>query len=233
MRQIRKRTEPRSLSEWRAVHATDPNFGYGLIGSDLRLEILRSLIHEQGRLCAYTGRALDERTCHIEHPIPQVHCQSGEDVSYRNMLACVPAPNHPHLPYGAHKKGAWPDRTQRALFVSPLSQGCGARFSFSLRGVISPRSAGDSSAQETITRLGLDHEMLNQLRRAAIDATLAVYGRGPASIGLSAARRRLERLHQAEQLQGPLEPFCFVKAQALELHIGRTMALRAKRRPHQ
>src|SRR6267378_6962942 len=107
MRKILKRAEPQSLAQWRAANGNDLNFGYGMIGAPLRLEIRRALVLEQGGICAYTGQFIDENACHIEHPKPQRHCARGEDVAYQNMVACVPAPNKPGLPYGAVPLWFW------------------------------------------------------------------------------------------------------------------------------
>jgi uncharacterized protein (TIGR02646 family) len=233
MRQIQKRNEPRLLTEWRAAHQNDPNFGYGLIGADLGLKIRRALVVEQGALCAYTGRRISEHTSHIEHLKPQARCQDGEDVSYANMVACVPKPNNEEqLPYGAHKKGAWPNATEAHLFVSPLGPGCGARFSFTFRGDVKPTSATDVAAAETIKRLGLDHEILVKFRQAAIDATLRARGGGPASLNIKSARKRIETLERAERNNAMLEEFCFVLQHALRKHIQRLEEMRAKRAQH-
>jgi uncharacterized protein (TIGR02646 family) len=230
MRQIQKRIEPRNLTTWRAAHAGDVNFGYGLIDGGLRLEIKLALLTEQGGICAYTGRSIAEETCHVEHLRPQCHCSSGEAVAYQNMVACLPAPGSPQLPYGAHKKGDWPDPSQEHLFVSPLRANCGERFCFNLQGEIQPRNAHDMAARETISHLGLDHPQLNQFRKAAIDGTLGLHGRGRRSLDLSSARRRLRALATSEHDNGPLEPFCFVLRQALEKHIRRVAAVRASKR---
>ena len=230
MRLIQKRNEPQSLRQWRATHQNDPNYGYALIDARLRAEIRQALAAEQGGLCAYTGCRIDKASCHIEHPKPQVHCARGDDVSFGNMLACVPAPNTPRLPYGAHKKDSWPDTAQEQLFVSPLRNCCGTRFSFSLRGEINPSNPADDAAKETICRIGLDHPLLNQFRKAAIDATLSVHRRGPASLDLKSARRRITSLSMAEQRNEILEPFCFVLQQALEKHIKRLQAIRNSQR---
>lgn len=229
MRQIQKRNEPQCLTQWRASCQNDQNFSYGLMDANLRQEIRRALVAEQGGLCAYTGCRIDETTCHIEHPKPQTHCQNGEDASYTNMLACIPAPNAPGLPYGAHKKGSWPNPAQESLFVSPLRADCTKRFSFTIRGEIRPADSADNAAKETIGKLGLDHTLLTQLRKAAIDATLNVRGRGPASLDMRDARRRITQLKAAEQSNGTLEAFCFVLLQALEKHIKRLEAIRANK----
>lgn len=230
MRQTQKNSEPQSLTQFRAAYQSDPNFGYGLIDAGLRGEIRRALVIEQRGLCAYTGRRIDEHSCHIEHLQPQVHCRNGEDVLYSNMVACVPAPNAPRLPYGAHRKGSWPDPTQETLFVSPLHSACETRFTFTIGGRISPATQNDNAARETIMRLGLDDNQLAELRKAAIDATLGIHGRGPASLDLGNARRRLAGLTRAETNSDTLEPFCFVLKQALERHIRRLEAIRKQRR---
>ncbi len=230
MRHIQKKNEPQRLTQWRAAHQSDPNFGYHLIEADLRREIRQALVAEQGGLCAYTGRRIDEASCHIEHPKPQVHCMKGEDVSFANMLACVPAPNAPGLPYGAHKKGSWPNTTEEALFVSPLRPGCEERFSFPLNGEIKASAPTDAAATETIARLGLNHKLMQQFRKAAIEATLEIRGRGHASLDLHRARVRLNGLKAAEQNRSSLEPFCFVLKQALQRHITRVEAIRQSKR---
>lgn len=230
MRHIQKNNEPQSLIQWRAVNQNDPNFGYRLIEANLRGDIWQALVAEQGRLCAYTGRRIDEASCHIEHPKPQAHCMNGEDVSFANMLACVPAPNAPGLPYGAHKKGSWPDATEEALFVSPLRPSCEERFSFTLSGEIRASSPADAAAKETIDRLGLNHTLMQQFRKAAIEATLGIRGRGHASLNLHSARARLNGLRAAERNRSPLEPFCFVLKQALQKHITRVEAIRQSKR---
>jgi uncharacterized protein (TIGR02646 family) len=230
MRHIQKKNEPQSLTEWRAAHRNDLNFGYLLIEASLRREIRQALVAEQGGLCAYTGRRIDEASCHIEHPKPQTHCMNGEDASFSNMLACVPAPNAPGLPYGAHKKGAWPDAIEEALFVSPLRPGCEERFSFTLNGEIRASDPTDVAATKTIDRLDLNHALMQQFRKAAIDATLGMRGRGHASLDLHSARARLNSLRAAEQNHTPLEPFCFVLKQALQRHITRVEAIRKSKR---
>ncbi len=230
MRQINKGAEPGVMTEWKAANRALPNYCYASLSAAHRDKIRTALVAEQRGLCAYTGRRIENGTCHIEHLRPQCHCGPGEDVDYRNLVAGVPAPNTPRLPYGAHKKDSWPPIPDEYLFVSPLSGGCGARFAFNLTGEVAPAQAGDAAASETIERLGLNDRSLVQLRKAAIDATLQIRGRGPASIDVGNARRRLRVLEQAEEQVGPLEPFSFVLVQALERQIQRIEKIRDGRR---
>jgi len=230
MRQINKGAEPAVMTAWKATNRALPNYSYASLSAAHRDEIRTALVAEQRGLCAYTGRRIENSTCHIEHLRPQCHCRPGEDVDYRNLVAGVPAPNTPRLPYGAHKKDSWPTVPDEYLFVSPLSGGCNARFAFNLRGEVAPAQVGDTAASETIERLGLNDLALVQLRKAAIDATLQIRGRGPASIDVADARRRLRTLAQAEEQAGPLEPFSFVLVQALERQIQRIEKIRVGKR---
>ncbi len=128
---------------------------------------------------------------HIEHLVPQDHCQRGqEDVAYGNMVACYPAPNSAYVPFGALRKANWPSPAEQHLFVSPRSAGCERRFTFNIRGKISV-AENDEAAGETVKRLGLDNKRLEDLRKEAIDATLQWHGRNPPLLDLQLARKRL------------------------------------------
>jgi len=186
-------------------------------------------VAEQGHLCAYTGRIIETETCHIEHLKPQAHCEALEDVTYRNLVAAVPQPNTPKLPYGAHLKDNWPSDADAALFVSPLQNGCAARFSFSFSGKIQPTNPADAAASETIKRLGLEHDVLVGFRREAIKRTLQAPGKGPASLNAKAARQRLQGLQQQELDAPALEQFSFALINALEKHIERIQKISAKK----
>lgn len=226
MRQVAKGAQPDELRVWKAANRALPNYCYAALSAAQRLAIRISLIGEQRGLCAYTGRRIEDGSCHIEHLVPQAHCQRGEDVDYRNIVACVPAPNAARLTYGAHRKGDWPSISDRHLFVSPLKAGCASRFVFHLNGEV---EGADAAAGETVTRLGLNEPILVHMRKQAIDATLRARGGGPASLPLADARRRMRGLAQAEQQAGVLEPFSFVLMQALEKHIRRVEARQAAR----
>lgn len=229
MRQITKGIEPVELTEWKAQNRALPNYCYASLTAEHRLTIRTALITEQKGLCAYTGRRIEVDSCHIEHLRPQTHCEPGEDVNYRNLVAGVPAPNTPHLTYGAHEKADWPIVPDEYLFVSPLSEGCGGRFLFCLNGEVEAAEVRDNAARETIVHLGLNAQALVQLRKAAIHATLQIRGRGPASLGIADARKRLRGLEQAEEQAGILEPYSFVLIQSLTRQIRRIENIREAR----
>ena len=227
MRKIEKRNEPQALTQWRAAHQADPaeggiNYGYDELrqSPDVADGLMDSLLDEQGWLCAYTGRRVDKESAHIEHIVAQTHCERGQDVAYSNMVACWPQPNGPHGQYGAHEKGSWPSPAEAALFVSPLTEGCEARFIFNQHGEISAAHPADAAAVTTIGKLKLDHKLLTALRRSEIDSVLGK----TRNLTLKDARRRLNGLQNDEaELNGggsvQLNPYCFALKQALERFI--------------
>lgn len=227
MRKISKEAPPPELTQWIAENRTGPNCNYGSVGSELRRIIRVALVYEQGGLCAYTGRKIDVDTCHIEHLKPQAHCGALEDVTYLNLVAAVPQPNTARLPYGAHLKDKWPSEEEAGLFVSPLSVGCSARFTFSFKGEVSPRNATDAAAAETIQRLGLNHGVLVDFRRSAIKGTIQTRG---SFMDIKSAQRRLRGLQQQEQTSRDLEQFSFVLVDALAKHIARLQKINRKKK---
>lgn len=221
MRQIKKQAPPAALTEWIAANQNGPNCNYRSLTGELRRVIREALVAEQGCLCAYSGRGIDPDSCHIEHLKPQAHCKDLEEVSYKNLVAAVPKPNSPNLPYGAHLKANWPSDDEVAMFVSPLQAGCTARFTYNFRGKIEPANPDDEPARETIKRLGLNHSILVEYRREAIGQTLQAPKKGPASLDAKTAKRRLEGLRKQEEGNDKLEQFSFALICALEKHIAR------------
>lgn len=188
------------------------------------------LLAEQGEICAYTGHQISimpadpnsgtnrDVSFHIEHLTPQDHCARGQDADYVNLVACWPRPNCGFEPaYGAKKKGNWPALNEQALFVSPLRPDCSTRFRFNHRGEIEPANANDHAAEITITKLGLRHETITELRREAIRGALNPRSR---QIKLSEAQKLLAQMKQATKaldqgVAAKLLPFCFAIEAAL------------------
>jgi uncharacterized protein (TIGR02646 family) len=217
MRRIEKRREPVELSQWRSANAGTPNCSYRHLSGDAHSAVKTSLLAEQGRLCAYTGHRIGSDSCHIEHLKPQHHCTDDESVDYQNLVACYPLNGHPG--YGAKQKDNWPStQEEAALFVSPLSNDCESRFSFSASGRISASNPADSAALETIRRLKLDHSTLQKFRREASDPIKL--------LSIKAARNRLADLGRETAL---LTPFCFAVKQVLLKHIHLLESIRDSR----
>ncbi|MFN3890132.1 MAG: retron system putative HNH endonuclease [Beijerinckiaceae bacterium] len=230
MRQIRKLAQPNALGEWIAANRSGPNCNYRSVDGELRRVIREALVAEQGGLCAYTGRKIDVETCHIEHLMPQEHCEHLEDVDYRNLVAAVPQANAPRLPYGAQQKDNWPPKNEANTFVSPLSNGCSQRFAFNFKGEIEAKNPMDNAAVSTIERLALNHSILIGFRREAIRRTIQLPGKRPKLLDTNTARRRLHGLQAKDRGSLNLEQFSFALISALEKHIDRLAKLSSKKR---
>jgi len=241
VRTIKKRPHPVKLTQWRAPRmvAVRPE-GMECTYEEMRRDgqvieaVEDSLLVEQGGICAYTGHRIRitpadpasarvrDVDLHIEHLVPQHHCAYGQDTDYENMVACWPRPNCGFEPaYGARKKGSWPSPVDQALFVSPLRHDCSSRFTFHHRGGIAAANPNDEAADQTVTRLGLNHDTLKALRREAIRGALNPRSR---LIRLSEARRLLVQMERAASelnlgRSATLMPFCFAIEPALRREI--------------
>jgi uncharacterized protein (TIGR02646 family) len=217
MRKIVKTHPPQELSAWREANREVNHTYSDLLGTDAHGALKSKLLHEQGWLCAYTGRAIDKESSHIEHILPQSKCAEWEDVDYRNVVACFPADGgDTSHGYGAPVKANW---WEEQRFVSPLALECERRFRFAWSGHVHPNPADNENATATIEVLKLDAELLRQLRKARIDG---FFGFGPKTrtrpLSISDARQVLDNIERVDQ-QGRLQEFCFVLKQLLPKYI--------------
>ncbi|HWZ45475.1 MAG TPA: retron system putative HNH endonuclease [Candidatus Saccharimonadales bacterium] len=172
MKRIVKGLEPERLRRWKEENAAVPqNLNYGNMPTT---EVKSQMMVEQGYLCAYTMKRIQTLgDCHIEHVTPRN--QPGQplhsDIDYNNLLACFPG-NKPPLkwnsqyPYGAQRKSG--THVDQNNFVSPLQEDVERRFNYAPDGSVEPVAA-DAAARNSISVLGLDHEQLVELRKAAIE----------------------------------------------------------------
>jgi uncharacterized protein (TIGR02646 family) len=142
----------------------------------MKASLHQCLLNEQGWICAYTMKRIDDANSHIEHIKPETLCradQKGSDLDYDNLVTCFPLWGMDRkYRYGAQQKGDWWKNDGRE-FVSPLHPNCETRFRFDLEGNIAAVN-GHKSAQKTIQVLGLDHGTLTEERRRVIEEF--VYG---------------------------------------------------------
>lgn len=217
MRKIVKTHTPQELVTW-CEDNKDGNHSYSdLCGTDAHKVLKETLFAEQGGICAYTGRTIDESSSHVEHLKPQNQCEEWEDVEYRNVVACFPADGgDTSHGYGAPVKGGWWDE---GLFVSPLSDDCERRFRFVWSGHVYPNPDDHQAASETIKILGLDTEGLRSLRKSRING---FFGFGPKSrskpLSIAEAKQVLQSIDNFGG-NGQLIEFCFVLKQLLPKYI--------------
>ena len=129
-------------------------------------ELLRTLMERQGYLCAWVGENIgsnDGADAHIDHVKPQdPFAELALDPE--NMVAAWPKNADPTRPWGAHRRGNW----WHADMVRPNDRSCETRLRYSVSGSIASRRPDDEVAKDTISKFGLDHAVLRELRRSTI-----------------------------------------------------------------
>jgi uncharacterized protein (TIGR02646 family) len=168
MKYIVKGTEPQELTDFKADATSDWTPTYGGLTRIVKNAIKKSLMREQGYICCYCERRIEENDSHIEHFKPQ-NDSSVDPLDFTNMLCSC----QKNLSKGADRhcgnlKGGWFDE---ALLVSPMNSSCESQFGFNGDGTIYPIE-NNPAAKTTIKRLGLDINKLNNLRKLAIDPFL-------------------------------------------------------------
>ena len=139
MKYIQKTGSPYSYSQWRTQVAGTSKSDWREVPTAQKELILTAMIADQGGLCAYTMRRIDDGSSHVEHIKPQSRCRAdlpGSDLDYTNLLACFPRDGMKAVfRYGAQGKGNWWDKGG-AEFVPPLQPACEQVFRFRLDGEI-------------------------------------------------------------------------------------------------
>src|SRR5260221_8501681 len=107
MKYIQKGGVPHEYREWcRAVRGTNKQ-DYRELPSGMKAVVLAALVQDQGQICAYTMKRIDEGSSHIEHIKPEGLCrdeEKGSDLAFGNMLSCFPRPGMRRAyRYGAQK----------------------------------------------------------------------------------------------------------------------------------
>lgn len=166
MKFIRKTSEPSSFTEWK-LRYPDKKWG-DFKPLQERNELRDTLLEEQGYICCYCEREIDQARGHFEHLLPRSYRDENgtevghqKELDYENIVFSCTKFNKPineedDRTTCGHEKGDWYDEK---LFVSPLNADCESYFRYLNNGTIVP--ANDSKeAQETIQRLKLNGESL-------------------------------------------------------------------------
>lgn len=163
MKHIQKHREPAQFTQWKADNK-NLKVTYDDLHGDIKNIVKQGLMEEQGYICCYCERRLEERDSHIEHLRPQ-HPYENDQLNYENMLcSCLKQLRAGEPKHCGALKLNWFDENQ---FVSPLDPGCEIRFEYTEAGEIKPRK-DDKAAETTIAKLGLNIDKLIALRHDAI-----------------------------------------------------------------
>lgn len=169
MKCINKGAEPQAFTDWKALANDDWQPTYDDLRGEPKRAVKQALMVEQGYICCYCERRLEDSDSHIEHFQPQ-HDPAVDALDFSNLLcSCQNQIKKGEPRHCGNLKDEWFDP---ALIVSPFDAGCEARFAFNGDGHIKPANSSDEGAKEMIDRLGLDIPKLNALRESAIEPFL-------------------------------------------------------------
>ena len=169
MKKILKQREPQAFTDWKALANEDWQPTYADFRGEPKNAVKETLMTEQGHLCCYCERRLDNDDSHIEHFRPQSD-STIDPLDFNNMLcSCQNQIKKGEPRHCGNLKDDWFDQN---LLISPFEAACEERFAFEGDGLIKPAAAHDQAASVTINRLGLDIPKLNDLRSKAIEPFL-------------------------------------------------------------
>ena len=169
MRRINKGASPDWFEVWkadfRARNGREPEYKTDF-DDDVRWRLRKDLLEEQGYICCYCMKKINNKTSHIEHFWPKSQFEE-KDMDYTNMLAsCQGDQGEEHC---GHKKDNWyvPD------MVIPTDATIEGMFSYQENGDISPKGENRKSwlGKQMIEHLALDSFHLVRNRRNAIEAS--------------------------------------------------------------
>ena len=196
MKYIQKGKEPQKFSDWKATQKPVGNYHYKHFLNPERKAVHISLLSEQGYICCYCCKRVEQSNSHIEHLDPQSKTDAELSVDYTNMLAsCGRDANKPEYrwpEYCGNKKG------DLAIGVSPLQANCEEFFNYSSIGEILP-TANNKDAQRTIKVLGLNHFDLTEGRKQAFEALEGI---------TQEEAELLAQVCQQMNWEGRYQPFC-------------------------
>ena len=170
MKHINKQGAPIFYLAWCQKMKGQENEDYRNLPSKEKGILLKALVKQQGKICAYTMRRIDTDTSHVEHIKPESICRQemrGSDLDFQNMVACFPREGmRRKYRYGAQEKDNWWEN-EGELFLSPLRNTCEIHLKFNLKGEV--LAANDNvAALKTIDVLNLNHNSLKDDRKRAI-----------------------------------------------------------------
>ena len=165
MKYIIKGDEPQEFVEWKASENENWRPKWGNIGN-IKKPLQNALLEEQGFICCYCEKEIDNKSSHVEHIKPR-HAFENDRLNYQNLLcSCGRNLNKKEPKTCGHAKENWYDDT---LFISPLSSDCESRFKYSNSGEIKASGEKDNASEETIKRLNLNLFNLIKSRKNVID----------------------------------------------------------------
>ncbi|ELS02841.1 TIGR02646 family protein [Xenococcus sp. PCC 7305] len=173
MKYIKKNQPPQDFIQWKNLANEHWQPNWDNFQKPQKSSVHKSLLKEQGLICCYCGRRINQTDSHIEHLKPR-NKYPDLTLDYINLIASCQGKSdaiHSIPVHCGHKKGEWYEET---LMVSPLDENCTSFFRYTDDGQILATADSDkqTAAEETIKRLALDVNKLKKMREKAIEGIL-------------------------------------------------------------
>lgn len=169
MKHIVKDQNTLCFDEWKTLANEDWQPTYEDLSGKEKKDVKESLMKEQGYICCYCERQLTDDDSHIEHFNPQSN-NTVNPLDYTNMLcSCQDQLKKGEPRHCGISKDNWFDDD---LLISPLDWDCESHFAYTADGKIHPSNESDDAVIITIKKLRLNLELLNDLRKKAIEPFL-------------------------------------------------------------
>lgn len=213
MLEIKKYPTPHKLIKY----SKQKYASYETMDSDVKEELLQSLLSEQGSLCAYCMRRITESSTTIEHWYPRNPINGmdiGQGLDYRNMLAvCLGnrgCKNKDHTTCDAHKGND-------TIKVNPLDPNALKCIIYNYEGIISSTNPEINKDLQDTLKLNCEAVSLPQNRRSVLNALIRRMYKKCSS--RDAIARQSQRLLNKLNLEcDPKTPYSGIVIWWLDLH---------------
>ena len=169
MKHVQKRPEPLSLLKWKTQANENWRPSYGILQSPEKAILHSALLIEQFFVCCYCGRSVEANNSHIEHFRPPGGFPLLQLESSNLHTSCIHETPKNANSHCGHTKNSWFEDDSA---ISPLEDGCEARFRYSLTGHVEASAPDDRPAAIMIDVLKLNNPYLVNRREAALSGVL-------------------------------------------------------------
>lgn len=166
MKHSKKQEPPGRLTAWLAKVNEDWRPNWDNFAGPPRSETKQALLQEQGWVCAYCGRKIDDGGSHIEHFLPRSKFPERE-LDYANLFAsCGPSGKKSAPKTCGDAKGYW-DPTDPVNLI-PSHPDCEKRFRYESNGAVNPVDPSDLHVFKAIKVLNLNDDSLQLVRKSIL-----------------------------------------------------------------
>lgn len=215
MKHVQKQEAPESFEQWKTLADANWQPTYADLQNPQKAQLQEALLSEQGWVCCYCGRSIEQANSHIEHFRPQEH-YPDRALCYDNLHASCIRETSPGAPlHCGHAKG---NAFDEALAVSPTNPDCEWQFRYTLDGQVIPENDNAAYMRDL---LKLDIGFLNDRRAAVLQG---VFDNDFLESANTDELNRLRKGYKRPDADGHLPDFGHVVARYVEQLMGEANA---------